>query len=198
MKDFKLTLLEGVPHGSVRLTSEEGQVTSYRVSKNRLSHFQETDELKQSGIYLLLGTDTVSRQQAMYIGKSNRRRSGTGILQRVREHIGRKDNFDWQTAIMIVSKYGYLNITETSYLENFFYSLFGQTQSFMIKNKSTPFVDILPLDDQVKLSDFGKEAIEHIQLLDYSNHFISTDYLVSQLEAELETIANYYDGHSHW
>lgn len=33
MKDLELTLLEGVPHGSVRLTSKDGEVVSYRVPK---------------------------------------------------------------------------------------------------------------------------------------------------------------------
>ena len=64
MKDLELTLLEGVPHGSVRLTSKDGEVVSYRVPKNRLHSFQEIGQLKQSGLYLLLGLDTVSKQEA--------------------------------------------------------------------------------------------------------------------------------------
>lgn len=95
---------------------------AYRIPRTEITRSAEREELKQTGVYLLFGTDADSGDEIAYVGQARERKNGNGVLGRVMEHFRQEKNEYFTHAVMLVTSDDSLGPTEISYLENAFHS----------------------------------------------------------------------------
>lgn len=77
-------------------------------------------KINYSGVYFLFGTDINGKEQ-VYVGQTNSRKNGKGILGRILEP--HKSINDWTEVVMLTMSDDSFGATEISYLENRFFNL---------------------------------------------------------------------------
>lgn len=108
-KTIKIFLIDGDSNG--RMTCELSNWTgkAYKIPRIKIKDCSDWDDLKNTGVYLLLGKDEEGTD-LVYIGEAET------ILTRLSLHLHQKDF--WNEAIVFVSKDDNLNKAHTKYLEN--------------------------------------------------------------------------------
>lgn len=151
-KTIKIFLIDGDPNG--RMTCELSNWTgkAYKIPRIKIKECNDRNDLKNTGIYLLLGKDEEGNDQ-VYIGEAET------ILTRLTQHLNQKDF--WNEAIIFISKDDNLNKAHIKYLENRLY------ESAIIVNRYKIENSIIPTQSSISESDKAEmeEYIENIKLL---------------------------------
>ncbi|HJJ47290.1 MAG TPA: hypothetical protein O0X32_03460, partial [Methanocorpusculum sp.] len=114
---------ESEPDGAVKCDCPRENCIAYKIPRSLLNEYSSNPkikkELRESGIYFLYGSD----HGEVYVGQTGVRKTGGGLLSRVKEHDNDKpDEAYWNEAIMLFpdTKNHPLTSTDLNYLENFF------------------------------------------------------------------------------
>lgn len=114
---INITLMEGTADGALKCVNKVQDGVIYKMSRESTSHHINMQEMRQCGIYFLVGKK--NGKPAVYIGQANIRKNGNGVLGRVIEHKKPQENF-WDQAFILVSSGNVIGATELNYLENLF------------------------------------------------------------------------------
>ena len=151
-KTIKIFLIDGDPNG--RMTCELSNWTgkAYKIPRIKIKECTDRDDLKNTGVYLLLGKDEEGNEQ-VYIGEAET------ILTRLYQHLTQKDF--WNEAIIFVSKDDNLNKAHIKYLENRLYETATSVNRYKIEN------NIIPTQSSISESDKSEmeEYLENIKVL---------------------------------
>ncbi|WKS32933.1 GIY-YIG nuclease family protein [Corynebacterium propinquum] len=114
----------------------------------------ERTELKQSGIYLLLGADDETGEERLYVGQARERKNGNGVLGRVQEHLNSESKNYFTHAILIIDSDNSFGPTEISYLENSFYEQAQSAGRVRVVNSNIPSPGNVTEEKQAALDEF--------------------------------------------
>lgn len=115
---------------------------------------------KQSGVYLLIGTDD-NENSVVYVGQASNRKNGEGLLCRLKEHDRNEEKGYWTEAVIFTTKNNNLGQTEISYLENRFCEIIGEANRYDLKNDKTPNSGNVTEEEKSDLEEF----IEYSRLI---------------------------------
>lgn len=109
---------------SIRLFLQKGEAKSLRIAeiinwtgkavaapRTELNELMQRDESKQSGVYILFGTDPDTNEPIAYIGEAE------VIRDRLKQHRDNRDKDFWLQVIIFVSKDENLTKAHIRYLE---------------------------------------------------------------------------------
>jgi Domain of unknown function (DUF4357) len=151
-KTIKIFLIDGDPNG--RMTCELSNWTgkAYKIPRIKIKECIDRDDLKNTGVYLLLGKDEEGIDQ-VYIGEAET------ILTRISQHLNQKDF--WNETIVFVSKDDNLNKAHIKYLENRLHEIATTVKRYKIENT------IIPTQSSISESDKSEmeEYLENIKIL---------------------------------
>ena len=131
-KKITLFLMDGDPNG--RWTCELSNWTgkAYKIPRTLLKECASRPDLKQAGVYFLLGRSDESGQPLAYIGEAE------NVFDRLCQHLEGKDF--WNEVITFTSKDKNLNKAHVKYLENKLYYLTTSQKNLtpLMKRKYLP------------------------------------------------------------
>lgn len=144
-KTIKIFLIDGDPNG--RMTCELSNWTgkAYKIPRIKIKECSDRDDLKNTGVYLLLGKDEEGLEQ-VYIGEAET------ILNRLIQHLNQKDF--WNEAIVFVSKDDNLNKAHIKYLENRLFEIATSVKRYKIENTITPTQSSISESDKAEMEEF--------------------------------------------
>jgi hypothetical protein len=144
-KTIKIFLIDGDPNG--RMTCELSNWTgkAYKIPRIKIKECSDRDDLKNTGVYLLLGKDEDGLEQ-VYIGEAET------ILNRLIQHLNQKDF--WNEAIVFVSKDDNLNKAHIKYLENRLFEIATFVKRYKIENTITPTQSSISESDKAEMEEF--------------------------------------------
>lgn len=151
-KTIKIFLIDGDPNG--RMTCELSNWTgkAYKIPRIKIKECSDRDDLKNTGVYLLLGKDEEGLEQ-VYIGEAET------ILNRLIQHLNQKDF--WNEAIVFVSKDDNLNKAHIKYLENRLFEIATLVKRYKIENTITPTQSSISESDKAEMEEF----LDNIKIL---------------------------------
>jgi len=79
-KNINYFLMDGTPSGRIKCTISNWTGVAYRIPRTELEKCKERDDLKQSGVYFLFGTEEDTGDNIVYVGQAGVRKNGEGIL----------------------------------------------------------------------------------------------------------------------
>lgn len=100
-KNFNLFLLDGEVTGRIKCTLSNWTGLAFKIPRLYLDKCKDRRDLKQSGVYFLLGKND-NDDNVVYIGQAGIRKNGEGVLFRVCEHL--KDDFYFTEAVMLTTQ----------------------------------------------------------------------------------------------
>ncbi|TNH04712.1 GIY-YIG nuclease family protein [Testudinibacter sp. TR-2022] len=157
-KNLNVFLMDGTPSGRVKCTMANWTGVSYRIPRTALELCRERDDLKQSGVYFLFGTDEANGRDMVYIGQAGVRKMGEGILYRLQEHKRNPNNDYWVQAVVLTTSNNSFGQTEISFLEHHFYKLAKECSRFNIKNAAEPSLGNITEEKESELFEFVENA----------------------------------------
>ncbi|MCL1788003.1 MAG: GIY-YIG nuclease family protein [Defluviitaleaceae bacterium] len=153
-KNINYFLMDGLPSGRIKCTIANWTGVAYRIPRTTLEKCKERDDLKQSGVYFLFGTDEETGDDVAYIGQAGIRKSGEGVLNRLQEHKRDADKDYWDHAIVFTTSNNSFGPTEISWLENRFCTLANEAGRYVIKNGNDPSPGNVTEEKQSELEEF--------------------------------------------
>ena len=100
-RNINYYLMDDIPSGRVMCTMLNWTGVVYRLPRGELDRCKERDDLKQSGVYFLLGFET--EDDAVYIGQAGTCKNGEGILYRLQEHKRNTDKEYWSEVVVFTT-----------------------------------------------------------------------------------------------
>ncbi|MFJ4263435.1 GIY-YIG nuclease family protein [Paenarthrobacter nicotinovorans] len=158
-KQVRLFLVDGSPGGM--LTAEIMNWTGHIMAASRsdLAELLKREEVKRTGVYLLLGDDPKgSFSNAIYIGEADE------VGERLRIHNrseGKGGKDFWNRAIILTSKDANLTKAHARYLESRFISIAKDAGRSFVTNGTAPVPLPLPEADVSDMEQF----IEHARIV---------------------------------
>ena len=73
-------LMDGEVTGKIKCTLSNWTGVIYKIPRIQLGDLKSRPEMKQSGVYFLLGRDDANQQDTVYIGQATSRKNGEGVL----------------------------------------------------------------------------------------------------------------------
>ncbi len=152
-KKITLFLMDGDPNG--RWTCELSNWTgkAYKIPRTRVKESASRIELKQAGVYFLLGRNDEDGRALSYIGEAE------NVYDRLCQHLDGKDF--WNEVITFISKDKNLNKAHVKYLENRFHELAIIAKRYDLQNGNAPPKPALSEPELAELEEF----IEHSLIL---------------------------------
>lgn len=157
-KSINLFLMDGDVNGRIKCTISNWIGVSYKIPRTELNSCNERDDLKQSGVYFLFGTTEETGEGVVYIGQAGVRKSGEGILKRLKEHKSNPEKDYWTEAIVFTTSNDSFGPTEISYLENCFCRLAVQAKRYIVKNGNDPNKGNVTEEKESELEEFINNA----------------------------------------
>jgi len=183
-KNINYFLMDGIPSGRIKCTIANWTGVAYRIPRTELEKCKERDDLKQSGVYFLFGTEEDTDSDVVYIGQAGIRKNGEGILYRLQEH---KRNFDkdyWTDAVVFTTSNNSFGPTEISWLENCFCDLAKTAKRYAIKNSNNPTSGNVTEEKESELEEFVEYAKIVMGVLGYK---LFEPYVATATRAETST-----------
>ena len=134
-KTIQIFLPDGNPRSLKIAEITSRTVQAILIPRAKLDYAGKRNELKNVGIYFLIGSSDIDSKPALYIGEAE------DCLTRLKQHNKTKDF--WNVAIAIISKTQYFTKTHIKFLESQCYLEAQKAGRFKIENPSvpnTPFV----------------------------------------------------------
>jgi len=157
-KSINYFLMDGTPSGRIKCTIANWTGIAYRIPRTELEKCKERDDLKQSGVYFLFGTDENTGDNVVYVGQAGVRKNGEGILYRLQEHKRSADKDYWTEAVVFTTSNNSFGPTEISWLENNFCSLAIKAKRYIVKNSNDPNVGNVTEEKESELEEFIEYA----------------------------------------
>jgi hypothetical protein len=158
-KNINYFLMDGTPSGRIKCTIANWTGVAYRIPRIELEKCKERDDLKQSGVYFLFGTEEDTDNSAVYIGQAGIRKNGEGILYRLQDHKRNADKDYWTEVVVFTTSNNSFGQTEISWLENCFCSLASNTKRYIVKNSNDPTSGNVTEEKESELLEFVDYAI---------------------------------------
>lgn len=133
-------LYSGEQEGLIKCSQPMDSVAAYKIPRQIAHKCSKIDDLKKSGIYLLIGEDD-DRNTTVYVGQGAQRVNGNGVYGRIMEpHNTKADNStdDWTVAIAFVSRLTDFDMTALSCLEHNLHNQIADAKKARLLNKQTP------------------------------------------------------------
>ena len=115
----------------------------FKIPKPRFSDSASLPEIKNTGIYFLIGNDLDGTD--IYVGE------GENLYKRIEQHMGEDT---WQEAYIVTRKGNGLNKAHAKYLEHYFYQKAIETKYYKVLNKSIPTKSSLSVFDAEDMKEF--------------------------------------------
>lgn len=144
------------PDGRVKCTTVNWTGVVYRIPRTSLDKCNQMEDLRYGGIYILFGKDDKNDKDLAYIGQAGPRKSGEGILRRIKNHLG--EEVYWNEMIAVTTNNNFLGATELSYLENHFFKDALEAQRYSIKNANEPFLGSVTEERESEIREFEEKA----------------------------------------
>lgn len=157
-RTIQLFLMDGTTTGRRKATIDNWTGVAYLLPRTDIHVSDDRPDLKNSGVYLLFGTDEATGTDKVYIGQAGVRKNGNGTLGRIKEHIDREDRDYWTHALALVTSNGSFGATDISYLENAFVTLARQADRFEVTNGNEPNQGSVTEEKRAELDGFIETA----------------------------------------
>lgn len=144
------------PDGRAKCTTVNWTGVVYRIPRTSLDKCNQRDDLKHGGIYILFGKNDQDDKDIAYIGQAGPRKSGEGILRRIKDHLD--EPVYWNEIIVVTTNNNFLGPTELSYLENHFYKDACEAQRYIIKNANEPSLGNVTEERESEIREFEEKA----------------------------------------
>ncbi|NLY08326.1 MAG: GIY-YIG nuclease family protein [Tissierellia bacterium] len=154
-RNINIYLMDGEVTGIIKSTLSNWTGVIYKIPRTKLTSelVKNRQDLKQSGIYFLLGKDEETGKDLVYIGQAGNRKNGEGVLLRILEHTRDSHSEYFNEAIVLTTQTNYFGPTEISYLENKFTSLAKETNRYVIKNSNEPNIGNVTEEKESELDE---------------------------------------------
>lgn len=151
-KTIKMFLIDGDPNG--RMTCELSNWTGkgYKIPRIKIKDCIDRDDLKNTGVYLLLGKDNEGKD-LVYIGEAE------SILKRLNQQLTLKEF--WNETILFISKDENLNKAHIKYLESRLFEIAKNANRYKIENSVIPTQSSISESDTAEMEEF----IQNIKVL---------------------------------
>lgn len=153
-RNINYFLMDGTPSGRIKCTIANWTGVAYRIPRTELEKCKEREDLKQSGVYFLFGTEEDTGDSVVYIGQAGNRQNGEGILHRLHEHRRSESKSYWTEAVVFTTSNNSFGPTEISWLENNFYSATQNANRYAIDNRNSPSGSNVPEEKESELLEF--------------------------------------------
>ncbi|WP_206480370.1 GIY-YIG nuclease family protein [Micrococcus sp. KRD128] len=137
-KTLQVFLMDGSPTGRLKCTLDNWTGLVYVVPRTSLNVRPRPEAFESTGVYLLLGQDADSGEDAVYVGQAVGRANGNGLVGRIQEHVANGRHDFWNRAILLTTLGDSFGPTEVTFLENLFFELAKATGRYRVDNASTP------------------------------------------------------------
>jgi hypothetical protein len=151
-KTIKIFLIDGEPNGRMSCELSNWSGKAYKIPRIKIKDCIDRDDLANTGVYLLFGKDTASKDQ-VYIGEAE------SILKRLNQQLAQKDF--WNEAIVFISKDENLNKAHIKYLENRLHDIAKSANRYTVDNSIVPTQSSISESDRAEMEEF----IEYIKML---------------------------------
>ena len=154
-KTIRVYLVDGSSTGPIiaEVINWTGQVMV--VPRAQLSELARREELQRVGVYLLIGPDTETLQDRVYIGE------GDDVFSRLKSHDKDESKEFWTRALTVTSKDFNLTKAHGRYLESRLVEAAASSRRAIVTNVVTPPPKTLPEPDVADMEYF----IEQIRLI---------------------------------
>lgn len=142
--------MDGDPIGRIKCKIANWTGIVYKIPRISIDNCDDIQELTQSGVYLLFGTDK-DENTVVYIGQAGNRKNGRGLLQRICEPHNSIDY--WSEVIILTTGDGSFGPTEISYLENRLFNMARKAGRYDVKIVTTRIRETLPKRKNVSLKN---------------------------------------------
>jgi hypothetical protein len=151
-KTIKIFLIDGDPNGRMTCELSNWSGKAYKIPRIKVNDCVDRDDLRNTGVYLLLGKDENDKDQ-VYIGEAE------SILKRLSQQITQKDF--WNEAIVFISKDNNMNKAHVKYLENRLHAIAQSANRYKVENFSIPTQSSISEADIAEMEEY----IENIKML---------------------------------
>lgn len=163
-ENFNLFLMDGEVTGRIKCTLANWTGLAYKIPRSYLDKCKDRQDLKQSGVYFLIGKNDDGEDE-VYIGQAGIRKNGEGVLFRVTEHLN--GSFYFSEAVMLTTQNNSFGPTEISYLENKFTNMALEADRFKIRNGNDPNPGNVTEEKESELEDFIEYSVMVLGVLGY-------------------------------
>ncbi|MBV6421608.1 MAG: hypothetical protein DAHOPDDO_02889 [Ignavibacteriaceae bacterium] len=129
-KTIQFYLPDGDPQGIKIAEITSRTVQAILIPRSKLDSAFKRDELKNVGVYFLIGNPDDETKEILYVGEAEE------CLVRLKQQNKSKDF--WNTAIVVISKTQYFTKTHIKYLEWFCYDQAKEAARFRMENSNIP------------------------------------------------------------
>lgn len=150
-KVLTMYLMDGDPIGRIKCKIANWTGIVYKIPRISIDNCDDIQELTQSGVYLLFGTDK-DENTVVYIGQAGNRKNGRGLLQRICEPHNSIDY--WSEVIILTTGDGSFGPTEISYLENRLFNMARKAGRYDVKNSNDPNPGNVTEEKECELEEF--------------------------------------------
>lgn len=165
-KTIQLFLMDGTATGRKKASLDNWTGVAYLLPRKDLHLSKDREDLKQSGVYLLFGTDE-NDVAKVYVGQGRERKNLDGVLGRIQEHIRANRHDYWTHAVILVTSNGSFGPTEISYLENRFTQMAKDANRYEVVNSNDPSPGNVTEEKQASLDEFIQYSKLVIGVLGY-------------------------------
>jgi hypothetical protein len=171
-KTIQIFLPDGNPR-SVKIAEVTSRtVQAILIPRTKLDYIFEREELKNVGVYLLIGNPDEDIKPLLYIGEAE------DCKTRLKQHNAQKDF--WNYAIAIISKTHYFTKTHIKFLESFMFQEASRINRYKLENSTIPTMpyvsepmkaDLLDNFDTIKIlvSTLGFPVFDEIKTVQKSD-----------------------------
>lgn len=181
-----LLLMDGTAGGAIKGTRDNWNGVAYKIPRTEVGGLSDREDLKQAGVYLLLGTDEETGQPKVYVGQARSRQNGAGVLGRIKEHLNENSDkaWYWTQAIVLLAANNSFGSTEISYVEHYFYVLAQKAGRFQVQNNNIPSRGHVTEEKKIELDRFighakllvGSLGSKVFEPLDPESHEVHAEY----------------------
>jgi Domain of unknown function (DUF4357) len=186
---IKIFLPEGDPEGLRIIEKSNWNGRGLVSPRSKFSSSRDRDELDSTGVYVLIGPDTESGLERIYVGE------GDPAKPRLDSHHASKDF--WQTFVLFTSKDRSLNKAHIQYLESRLIAIAKDANRSVLDNNTAPTQPSMSESDKAEAEGFLQEMLLCFPVLGISLFNKPTTAahqgLKLYLKAKNETIAEGYE-----
>ncbi|WP_274355965.1 GIY-YIG nuclease family protein [Ligilactobacillus salivarius] len=180
-KSITVYLMDGDSSQRYQVTLDNWNIKAYKIPVGLVAASNSLDSIHTAGVYFLFGY--VEGQKSVYVGEAE------DVYWRLTQHIPEKDGYIWDNAVVfIASEIGVLDKARVKYLENRFYNIIKDANSYRLLNRNEPTKSTI-----TKYSEDAMEVvIDNIKLIIPVLGYTPFENLISESEFSSENEEIFY------
>lgn len=180
-KSITVYLMDGDSSQRYQVTLDNWNIKAYKIPVGLVAASNSLDSIHTAGVYFLFGY--VEGQKSVYVGEAE------DVYRRLTQHIPEKDGYIWDNAVVfIASEIGVLDKARVKYLENRFYNIIKDANSYRLLNRNEPTKSTI-----TKYSEDAMEVvIDNIKLIIPVLGYTPFENLISESEFSSENEEIFY------